>query len=176
MSAYSTPHAVKQTPCPGCGAVAPDVAGGETHRYMLASTGCWARFGDILAREYQNPALMHIHPLTVDAYAVQHPGAPGPQSTQSVNVHLASLYAHFQQQVPLQSLADVRRRVVTAKSTFRWLSPPPHAHTVTVNDVWPIQSEEGHVAAVRRWASAAFAHWRDYHDEIQELLQRSPIS
>ncbi|MEL6447083.1 MAG: DUF5946 family protein [Pseudomonadota bacterium] len=173
MSARFTPSTVEPAPCPGCGAVAPEVPKGETHRYMLASTGCWARFGDVLAREYQNPALMHIHPLTVDAYAVQHPGVAGPQSIQSVNVHLASLYAHFKQQVPLQSLADVRRRVVSAKSTFRWLAPPPLAHTVTVNDVWPIQSEEAHVAAVRRWASAAFAHWRDYHDEIGALLERS---
>ncbi|MEO0345891.1 MAG: DUF5946 family protein [Pseudomonadota bacterium] len=176
MSARATPSAVEPAPCPGCGAIAPDVPNGETHRYMLASTGCWARFGDVLAREYQNPALMHIHPLTVDAYAVQHPGNAGPQSIQSVNVHLASLFAHFKQQVPLHSLADVRRRVITAKSTFRWLAPPPLAHTVTVNDVWLIRSEEAHVAAVRRWASAAFAHWRDYHDEIGELLERSHTS
>lgn len=140
---------------------------------MLASTGCWARFGDVLAREYQNPALMHIHALTVDAYAVQHPGVSGPQTIQSLNVHLASLYAHFQHQVPLEALADVRRRVVAHKTRMQWLTPPDHAHTVIVNDVWPIQSEEGHVAAVRRWASAALSHWRDYHDIIADLLERS---
>ena len=138
--------------------------------------GCGARFGEGRAGDDQDPALMRIRPPAVDAYAVQDPGVAGPQSVQYVNVRLASLYAHCRQQVPLQSLADVRRRVVTAKSTFRWLAPPPLAHTVTVNDVWPIQSEKAHVAAVRRWASAAFAHWRDYHDEIGELLERSHTS
>jgi hypothetical protein len=32
-----------------------------------------------------------VHRLTVDTYAVQHPGRPTPQTIQSVTVHLISL-------------------------------------------------------------------------------------
>ena len=126
----------------------------------------------MLAYEYEHPALMHINPLTVDAYAVQHPGEPGPQTIQSLNAHLASLYAHFEYNEPLERLADVRRRVVALGDGLDWMAPPSFAHTVSVNDVWSARAEEAHVAAVRRWASAALAHWRDHHARIAELLAR----
>ena len=62
--------------CASCGADTPTAPGGITHRYLASSAGCWARYGEVLAHEYEHPALMHINPLTVDAYAVQHPGEP----------------------------------------------------------------------------------------------------
>ena len=66
--------------CFSCGAQVPDVEG-PTHRYMLSSPGCWAVFGEVLAREYSNALYMKNHRLTVDAYAVQHPGKPSRQAT-----------------------------------------------------------------------------------------------
>lgn len=162
----------KTETCPGCGARTPVAPGGVTHRYLASSAGCWARYGEVLAREYGNAALMHIHPLTVDAYAVQHPGERGPQTIQSLNAHLASLYAHFQHSEPLERLADIRRRVVALGEGLIWLAPPAFGHTVTVNEVWSVRTEEGHVTAVRRWASAALAYWRDEHDRIASLLAR----
>lgn len=156
--------------CPACGAVTPVPAVVTTHRYMASSPGCWARFGEVLAREYENAALMHVHGLTVDAYALQHPGAPGPQTIQSVNVHLASLFAHFRRGVPPERLADVRRRVIGVKAEMIWRTPPAGEHTITVTDVWSARTEQAHVATVRRWAGAVFAHWRDHHDAIERLL------
>lgn len=158
--------------CASCGAETPVAPGGVTHRYLASSAGCWARYGEVLAREYANPALMHIHALSVDAYAVQHPGEAGPQTIQSLNAHLASLFAHFRHNVPLERLADVRRRVIVLGDGLGWMAPPPFEHTVTVNDVWSTRSEEAHVAAVRRWAGAALAHWRDHHEHIDALLAR----
>lgn len=158
--------------CASCGAVTPVAPGGVTHRYLDSSAGCWARYGEVLAYEYEHPALMHINPLTVDAYAVQHPGEPGPQTIQSLNAHLASLYAHFRHNEPLERLADVRRRVVALGDGLDWMVPPLFAPAVTVNDVWSARAEEAHVAAVRRWASAALAHWRDQHARIDALLGR----
>ena len=77
-------------PCAGCGAIVPNTDG-PTHRYIGASPGCWQRYGQLLAREYGEYAYPDEHRLTVDAYAVQHPGVPGKQSSQSVAVHLMSL-------------------------------------------------------------------------------------
>src|SRR5436190_1879442 len=38
-------------PCIGCGVLTPD-ADGPTHPYLGASPGCWAVYGEVLAREY----------------------------------------------------------------------------------------------------------------------------
>lgn len=149
----------------------PVAPSGVTHRYLASSAGCWARYGEVLAREYGNAALTHIHALSVDAYAAQHPGEPGPQTIQSLNAHLASLLAHLRHHEPLERLADVRRRVVALRD-LEWMTPPPLEHTVTINHVWSARTEDAHVAAVRRWASAALAHWRDHHDRIAALLAR----
>ena len=64
---------------------------GPTHRYMQSTPGCWAAFGRVLAREYEDQRYFEVHRLTVDAYAVQHPGIPGRQSIQSVAFHLVRL-------------------------------------------------------------------------------------
>jgi hypothetical protein len=60
-------------PCIGCHALFPDVDG-PVHRYMESSPGCWASYGEVLVREYTEPSYFGVHRLTVDAYAVQHPG------------------------------------------------------------------------------------------------------
>ena len=65
--------------CPGCGARVRDFDG-ATHAYIGAVAGCWELFGEVLAREYEQPAYFAVHHLTVDAYAVQHPGTPSPRT------------------------------------------------------------------------------------------------
>ena len=67
---------------------------GPTHQYMASSPGCWNAYGEVLAREYENPMLFGaVHRLTVDAYALQHPGdASDRRARQSVWVHYAALY------------------------------------------------------------------------------------
>ncbi len=73
----------------GCRGVVPD-GDGPIHRYMTASPGCWRIHAELGAGGF--PASPRS-PLTVDAYAVTHPGVPGPQSTPSVWVHLVTLCA-----------------------------------------------------------------------------------
>lgn len=55
--------------CMGCGGVFAEIQG-PTHRYLESSPGCWAAYGEVLAREYSDPAYFQVHRLTVDAYAV----------------------------------------------------------------------------------------------------------
>ena len=75
-------------PCPGCGALAPR-SDGPAHRYLGASPGCWAIFGEVLAREYSDQRYWPVHHLTVDAYAIQHPGEPSTQTIQPASLRLA---------------------------------------------------------------------------------------
>ena len=75
--------------CCGCGGRFTDPADEDSHPYMLSSAGCWSACNGLLAREYQDVALFaRCHRLTVDAYAVQHPGLDGPQARNSVGIHL----------------------------------------------------------------------------------------
>ena len=44
--------------CIGCGGLVPDTTG-PTHEYMESSPGCWQAYGDVLGREYSDPASQH---------------------------------------------------------------------------------------------------------------------
>ncbi|MEM8981501.1 MAG: DUF5946 family protein [Pseudomonadota bacterium] len=150
--------------CPGCRIELPPVDG-PVHKYMESSPSCWAAFGKVLAREYSDATYMTAHRLTVDTYAVQHPGQPSPQSIQSVAVHLISLYsvlelgvAHSEATRLLQRCADQMR--------FTWLEPPASLGAVTVADVLLAQNAEEYRAVVDRWAGEALAAWSAHHEQI----------
>lgn len=110
-------------PCRGCGALVP-CGDGPTHRYIGASPGCWAVFGEVLAREYSDRRYWPVYQLTVDAYAVQHPGEPSRQTIQSAAIHLISLYSVLEagrtfDQAKMRPNAPVRRRCASHGSSRR---------------------------------------------------------
>lgn len=45
--------------CVGCGGLFPEMDG-PTHRYMESSPGCWAAYGEVLARERGARALNRV--------------------------------------------------------------------------------------------------------------------
>ena len=78
--------------CPGCGALF-SCRDGPIHPYMELSFACWAAYGEVLAGEHSDPTLVVTHRLSVDAYAVQHPGGSSRQNNQSVVVYLIGPFA-----------------------------------------------------------------------------------
>ena len=142
--------------CPRCGARYAE-ATGAVHPYMLASPGCWHAYGEVLAREYQDPALFaSSHRFTVDAYAVQHPGDPDdPRACRSVWLHFAALHAMLIDGQSAASATGVMKRLAAR-------TPPPlpaaPSWTVTLADVLAA-GEAAHVEATARWARAAHADW-----------------
>lgn len=107
-----------QIKCYGCGALVPDVDG-ATHKYIGASAGCWAIYGEVLAKEYtEYRTLRSTHRLTADTYAVQHPGTPNRQATQSVTVHLASLYLVLEKGLSGQAATQVFSRILANAKDF----------------------------------------------------------
>ncbi len=104
--------------CVGCGAVFEDREG-PTHRYLESSPGCWASYGEVLAREYSDfPAYGALHRLTVDTYAVQHPGRPSPQCIQSVALHLMSLCLVLEREIEPRRATEFLQTVGPAQGTF----------------------------------------------------------
>ncbi len=160
---------VATAPCPWCGAEVPDIEG-PIHRYMTSSPGCWATFGTVLEREYANAAYARLHRLTVDAYAVQHPGEadpePSPQAIRSVCLHLISLYAVLERRVEPAHATRLLSTASQHRDWFRWLEPPTTVGEVTVVDVALATTAEAHEQAVTRWAESAWGAWRDHHATV----------
>ena len=83
--------------CFACGGVFAPAPDGAVHDYMLSTPGCWAAFGEVLNREYCDPALFALsHRLSVDAFAIQHPGRiDDRRAVQSLWLHATSLWLVF---------------------------------------------------------------------------------
>ena len=160
------------TPCPDCGGLFP-ATGGPTHRYLGASPGCWACFGEVLAREYSDLAYYAVHRLTVDAYALQHPGQPAPQTIRSVALHAISLCAIFEQGAALGEAAGVIAQATRHKERFVWLPPPPSMGPLTIADVRPASDPDDHARRVRRWARSVYDAWAEHHLTIRRWLAES---
>ncbi len=155
--------------CTGCGAVFPQMDG-PTHPYMMSSPRCWAYYGEVLAREYSNLAYYAVHRLTVDAYALQHPGTPSPQALRSVALHGITLCAIFEHNVPLSDAGRVIQGAARDKSVYRWLPPPTSMGALTIADVWTARDAQEHGHLVWAWAKSAWHAWADHHPTFQRWL------
>jgi len=156
--------------CVGCGAGFPDVAG-PMHGYMESCPGCWAAYGEVLAREYGDRSYGRSHRLTVDAYAVQHPGRPSRQAAQSVAVHLLSLCLVLERGLPADKATRALGRAVKVGTPFPWLEPPPSHGLVTVADVRGAPSAGAHVGMVAQWACSAWMAWAHQHGKVRFWLR-----
>jgi hypothetical protein len=152
--------------CPGCGSrlVAVD---GPTHAYMTSTPACWDAFNQVIAREFADPGLMDVHRLTVDAWAVQHPGDGSRRAIQSVGLHLARLWVQLERGLSGAAAHEAMLSFVSHKADLPEL-PPRLAYRMTVADVVGARSAVAHREAVNAWAIAVWDDWADQHDFIRE--------
>jgi hypothetical protein len=159
-----------QIKCYGCGASV-ETSDGATHKYIGAAAGCWAIYGEILAKEYSNPSYFYpAHRLTADTYAVQHPGVPGRQATQSVYVHLAGLYLTLENNLDAQKIPKIMSTLTEQSENFVWLEPPVPNGKITVLDVAKAIDAEEHQKIVREWAEDVWQAWATHHPKIKQLV------
>jgi hypothetical protein len=145
---------------------------GPTHEYILSTAGCWEAYGRLLAREYEDQARWRTHRLTVDAYAVQHPGVDGPQARNSVGLHLSRLGLLFDRGWTLEQANDAMLAISAKKFSYPWLLPPSGVAGVTVEDVLAAQTAEAHMRAVEGWAQAVWGSWEQHHATVREWLMQ----
>ena len=151
--------------CPGCGSRLPAVEG-PIHAYMTSSPGCWAAFNAVIAREFSDPDLMAVHRLSVDAWAVQHPGDGSRRAIQSVGLHLARLWVQLDGGLDGEAANAAMLRFAARKAELPELILPVD-WPVTVADVVDAVPPEAHAAAVRRWANSVWTASADHHDFIR---------
>jgi hypothetical protein len=160
------------THCIGCRALVPDIQG-PTFRYPNSSSaGCWKIYGEILEKEFSIYKYPAFHRLTVDAYAVQHPGDQTPQTTQSVNVHLAALNMVLVRQIDYRKVTRFMDLMIKKnKNKFEWLVPPENTGEITVVEVVKANNFEEHKKVVEEWAKSAYNAWNKYHSKIDGLVE-----
>ncbi len=158
-------------PCFSCAADAPDIDG-PVHSYMDSSPGCWAVFGEVLAREYSDITYARYHRITVDAYALQHPGGPSRRSIQSVAVHLISLYLILENSVTMHEATRFIQKATRHKNMFFKLTPPENPGSLTIVDVWQAADGLEHGKVVKKWADCVWAAWKDHHHQIKVWSER----
>lgn len=143
---------------------------GATHAYMESSPGCWHAYGQVLAREYENPRLFVVHRLSVDSYAVQHPGGDSRQAIQSVGVHLARLCLFLERGLTPAAANAAMLRIGATKARMFKLPRPASLGALTVADVLAAPDEEAHLERVRRWAECAWQAWASHHDTVRRWV------
>ena len=155
--------------CIGCGALL-EVRHGPTHRYLESSPACWAIYGEVLAREYSQPELMEVHRLSVDAYAVQHPGRESVSTINSAAIHLMRLCLLCEEGLEMKYANTMMSILSDDKRSFHWLTPPASMGAITVIDVWKTNSIEEHKKIVKEWALSTWQAWAPHHKTIHEWL------
>jgi hypothetical protein len=151
--------------CAGCGLELPAIDG-PAHPYIGASAACWALYGELLAREYQDAELFARHQLTVDTYAVQHPGVEERRSAQSVGLHLMTLCLVLGRGADPADGSLLHRRFVE-RPAWEWLEPPQPNGTMTVADVIAATSADKHHRLVGAWAADVWAAWAVHHARVR---------
>jgi hypothetical protein len=147
---------------------------GPIHRYMTASPGCWRIYTELMATGLP---LSDRAPLTVDAYAVTHPGVPGPQSTPSVWIHLVTLCFVLERGWRVDQGIRLRRLAEGAFDAWPWLERPTSMGDVTAVDVATAADDAAAIDLVRRWVEGGWAAWSEHHPQVRaradELAGRS---
>lgn len=177
-------HNYSITPCPGCGALFAPFEG-PTHRYIGASTGCWALFNwslttegsetaDLIAQSRipENLVRVPAHgdelPLDAlfgDAYGVQHHGEGSPQAIQSVALHLLNLYGIISGKTthPRWPIG----RAIRTRGVFHKLEPPTLGCALTIRHLFP---GGGVVTPITRsqYVMSVYEEWMILHRTIVE--------
>jgi hypothetical protein len=161
-----------ETTCPGCGVVLPLRVGLPSHPYLGASPACWASFGELIAREYEDPDYFRVHQLTVDTYAVQHPGERERRAVQSVAVHLMTLGMVIEYGLDPRHGPQLHKRMVKAGG-YQWLAPRSMVGRMTVLDVLQATTADEHERFVRAWAEDVWEAWAAHHPTVRLWIERS---
>ena len=133
-------------------------------------------FGEVLSREYSDFRYAAVHQLTVDTYAVQHPGTPSPQSIQSVAVHLMSLHLMLERGYASRQATKAIQRATSLDDVFEWLDPPDSLGALTSEHVHAARGAAAHQERVREWAAAVWNAWDRYHETVRRWAKLPEIS
>ena len=156
------------TACPACGHLGHH--DGLGHTYMSPSPACWARYGEVLAREYSDPGYWQAHRLLTDAYCGQHSIGTDRRARQSLWIHLAALMLHFEDMAPDAQIVAFLRRAAKSGHDFAPLEMPAASRGVTIDAIHAATDARAHAQAVTDYARAVFTVWTPHHPAFRGLI------
>lgn len=162
--------------CPGCFAEFELSDTDITHPYIGASAACWKMYGDILVKEYSDPAYFKVHRVTVDAYGAQHIGDQADRrARQSAWIHLIALYLTFEKKESPEAVLEYLRKTTRIKRDY----PPQHQcdftdlsqgqKRLTVQDIIKADSPEFHTQLVMDWGESVLMAYKKSFAEIEKI-------
>lgn len=156
--------------CSSCGGTF-TACDGPIHDYMTSSPGCWAAYGEVLAREYENLALFAaVHRQTVDAYALQHPGdLSDRRAAQSVWVHYMALFLTMDKGWAANKIMPVMKTLV--KAPVPVIPLRQRGEGLTHSYVLEATVEH-HVHRVQAWAESAYKEWEALKPQAISVFQK----
>ncbi len=107
-----------------------------------------------------------IHRLTVDTYAVQHPGVVSRKASQSVWIHLSALYLILEKGLAYESVTDKLGKILAPNAEFEWLEPPLTQGQITVLEVENAKDLDDHTLRVKKWAASVWNAWFCHHEAV----------
>jgi len=158
--------------CPGCGVELPELDA-LTPANVGAAPACWALYGRLLVYEYSQVRSPRVHRLTVDTYAVQHPGAPEHGPICSVGLHLIGLCLVLERGASARQTTEQLAQVLEDPPPFRWLEPPVPNGTLTVSDVVTARNPGEQTQLVEQWATRTWDAWAPHHAAVRGWIDGS---
>lgn len=156
--------------CPDCGIALPPAAENTAvHRYIGASPSCWQRFSTLLNAGEPPMGNGRLNPLLLDAYCVQHHGAPSPQAINSVAVHALVLHGVLAAGVPPDSALWIRRRALrddaprSKHARFHWLTPPDAGQMLTIGAILNAPTPAARSAQLQAYVQSVWQAWSAPH-------------
>jgi len=161
------------TVCPGCG-LRLRSEGGERDYRVNASPDCLRVYAEVTGFGAQNPSLLRLNQLSLDAYGAQHGGGGVPpiRLTYSlVGLHLALDHGLTGEQV-----RAAHQRMGKPNATWPTLTVPSDLGQMTVMTVAEQglmrHSVSGHEATTRHWAKSVWLAWASQRQLITHLTRR----
>jgi hypothetical protein len=110
---------------------------------------------------------MRVHRLTVDAYAVQHPGTDTPQARNSVGIHLSRLLLILERGWPIERANAAMQSITAKKNSYPWLTPPENPGPLTVRHPLTAATPEEHAEKIEQWARSVWMAWAVHHPTVR---------
>lgn len=167
--------------CIGCGTILPVLPDAPMHRYLNSSAACWGIFNALHDPERPLEAAP-LNALIVDAWAVQHPGAPSNQTVNSAAIHLMVLYGVLERDFNIDQAMWLRQRPgrpgsIERHSRFHWLTSPSFAGCLTVANVAAGETPHERSRIVEAWVRDVWKTWSEIHgDQVAAWFEKFVIS
>lgn len=155
------------TVCPGCGLTLPPCDWPLPDGYA-ASRECFERFGQLSSYTLGLRGAEFSHQYVVDAYALQHAG--GSSTPIGIFFALVGLYLASERGFSGREVQRAHGLLAERKRKWPTFTVPAKQAAMTVNDVLAAAAGPLRDAAIRQWASAVWAAWKDEHARVRQLV------